>query len=597
MVKSNANIQENSLANYFRLVHKTVKLLPPKQKMVFRLLIPAATLLSLFDFVGVILLASLGTMAFKSISGDQKPTRVELIINDLSNQTLNSTQLSILFLAFAIIALVSKTIMTALFSFKLTRWLATVDSQLSDLANKSLLVLSSEKVRKLSPGNALNLVVNSGTRLTTGAIQASMNLIVDSISICVLGSLLFIANPVTATLNFFILLTTGLIIRNYVNSKVNRLGSNMFALQTSINDIVVSSVLAYKEIRIYGMQNEIRKEFVESKFSLSWLSLKSSFLNSFFRYFLEIAILFSAIFVFFAEYALSDLRRAITSLILFLAAGLRLVPSIQRVQSSFLNIRLTQGMTREYFSLTANNNLSESVPDYSSRVRVRSAPSILSTHLSFVSNVDDSQFPILRNINVSLPAGSIIGILGESGSGKTTFLDAVAGLITPSSGSITFSTAESTFNPKEVRIGYCTQHPIILKESLLSNITPPGIKPDLKEIYRFLNTFGLSDLLNDEIWKMRRDSLSGGEKLRISFIRSICTNTAITLFDEPSSSLDDRNTQKIVKILQEFKNKRTQVVATHDNRIIEVCDVLVKIEKGTIKYLKDKDSYFKDRGD
>lgn len=583
---SNKNIlaKENSFYSYLSLVRKTIELLSHKQRRIFLILIPASITLSFLDFIGVILLASLGTMAFKLIAGDEKPTRIELIINSMVDKDFNSTQLSVLFLSIAIVALISKTILNALFSLKLTRWLARIDARLSDLANKSLLVMDGEDVRKISPGNALNLVISSGTRLTSGAIQASINLIVDLVLIFVLGTLLFFANPITATLNLAILIVTGYVIRKFLNTKVYKMGDAVFALQSSINDSVVKSILAFKEIRIYGMQSDIRKEFVAAKFSLSWLSLKASFLNGLFRYFLEIAILFSAVFIFLAEFSISDLRRAITSLILFLAAGLRLIPAIQRVQSALLSIRLTKGMTKEYFLLTAGNDDLKLVPDYASRLKINFAPSIECRNLTVALRDNEPQLSILKDITLSIPAGTIIGVLGDSGSGKTTFLDSLAGLIKPNSGTINVSTQDAILSPAAVRLGYCTQQPYILNQSLLANLTTHEAPANIDEIKRLLNLLGLSDLLEKETWNLRKDALSGGEKLRISFIRSICTDSALTLFDEPTSALDDTNTNRVRQIISEFKFKRTQFIATHDSRLIDICDLVILLEKGSVKF-------------
>lgn len=581
-----------SLVNQrIQFAKRTIGLLTPRQKKIFVIVVPIALFLSLLDFLGVILLASLGTMGFKYISGDPKPTRVELFLQNITNLNLDSTQVSVLFLSLAIICLILKTILGAYFSLKLTKWLARVDAQLSDLANKTLLYQSVDITKGISPGNTLNLVVNSSTRLTSGTIQAVINLIVDSSLVIVLGVLLFAANPSTATLNLVVLVSAAAIMRYFVKGKIKQLGERIFALQTTVHDSVITSTLAFKEIRIYGLQKKIRDNYVSVKFNLTWASLKISFLNGLFRYFLEIALLVSSVLIFLGEFVFGDLRRAITALILFLAAGLRLVPSIQRIQSSLLSIRLSEDMTKPYFDFISTENVLDNESNLRERKSITSAPSIEARNLSVGTRTVGAS-SVVENINFFLPAGSILAIVGESGSGKTTLLDALSGLTEAKSGTVEVSASGHKHNLNELLVGYCTQNPFIVKESLMDNFVFDGLSVERDILYKSLGQFNLSDLLDERVWEDRKDSLSGGERLRIGLIRCMGMPTSLLLYDEPTSALDELNALKVISLINSFSKSHTQLIATHDKRIIENASHILVLKNGSqIEFKENGDSF------
>lgn len=167
-------------------------------------------------------------------------------------------------------------------------------------------------------------------------------------------------------------------------------------------------------------------------------------------------------------------------------------------------------------------------------------------------------------------------VLGDSGVGKTTFIQILAGLLKPKSGQIHLDSVNyNELSSKEMdqfrgsRIGMIFQNPHfvrnlnILDNLLLSLYLSKNIQ-DENRVAQLLNELGLGNKLDS-----MPDDLSQGEQQRASIALSVIKQPDLILADEPTSSLDDVNCQRIIKLLKEQaeKNKSKLIIITHDNRI------------------------------
>ena len=180
-------------------------------------------------------------------------------------------------------------------------------------------------------------------------------------------------------------------------------------------------------------------------------------------------------------------------------------------------------------------------------------------------------FPDL-NIN----SGESLLVLGESGVGKTTFIQILAGLLKPTSGSLELNSINySSLSSKKMdefrgkNIGMIFQSPhfvrnISIIENLLLSLHLSNQKLDKEYAEDILSQIGLVEKMNS-----LPDELSQGEQQRAAIALAVIKNPDLILADEPTSSLDDTNCQKIISLLQEqsaSKNAKL-IIITHDNRL------------------------------
>lgn len=175
---------------------------------------------------------------------------------------------------------------------------------------------------------------------------------------------------------------------------------------------------------------------------------------------------------------------------------------------------------------------------------------------------------ILNNINLKVEEGDCISIVGPSGSGKSTLLKLCADLIEISRGEIYYRGQNyMKYEPLELRrnISYCVQIPFLFGDKVIENLEfPYKIRKDdfdKNNIVDLLKTFGLDEsILNKDI-----NSLSGGEKQRISITRTLAYTPDILLLDEATSALDKENADKVENYIKELnKNGTTIIWITHN---------------------------------
>ena len=177
--------------------------------------------------------------------------------------------------------------------------------------------------------------------------------------------------------------------------------------------------------------------------------------------------------------------------------------------------------------------------------------------------------------NIDLQSEDQLLITGRSGSGKTSFLNALGGLQTPSKGSVKIDNVDlyalSQRDLEQFRgtkIGFVFQRPHIISSlDVISNLKFSQYlvkREDEKLIFSLLDKVGLLDRKKARIFE-----LSEGEKQRISIVRSVVNSPKLILADEPTSALDDESCENILELIRSFsiENKSKLIIVTHDQRL------------------------------
>lgn len=211
-------------------------------------------------------------------------------------------------------------------------------------------------------------------------------------------------------------------------------------------------------------------------------------------------------------------------------------------------------------------------------------------------NRRESKFFAVNNINLTIGQNDFISIIGHSGSGKSTLLNLIAGLLNPTSGDILLD-GKSIINLKdseisEIRnkkIGY-----ILQGQSLLPNLT---VLENVKLPFELLNNGNVNEyaleLLDKAGIKHLADSypstLSGGEAKRVSVVRALINKPEILLADEPTSDLDEENTEIIMKLFSEISRSGTAVLmVTHNLSTINYGNAIYEMKNGILTRKTEK---------
>jgi len=201
---------------------------------------------------------------------------------------------------------------------------------------------------------------------------------------------------------------------------------------------------------------------------------------------------------------------------------------------------------------------------------------------------------ILKGVNFEMEAGELVALTGSSGSGKSTFLNLVGMLDTPTSGEILFKgKALSKFNDAErdryhrVQVGFVFQfHHLLSEFTAIENVCVPGrilgtSEKECKErAAMLLETVGLKDR-----FKHLPRELSGGERQRVAIARALMNHPDLVLADEPSGNLDEANSAMLNELIGELNEKFNQafLIVTHDEKLASFAKRRVVMHGGVIQ--------------
>ncbi len=215
-----------------------------------------------------------------------------------------------------------------------------------------------------------------------------------------------------------------------------------------------------------------------------------------------------------------------------------------------------------------------------------------------------ARFPALHNVSLDIRSGELIALLGPSGSGKTTLLRLIAGLETPTEGTIFFGDEDaSQKSVQERNVGFVFQHYALFRHMTVADnigfglkVRPGATRPPADKIRgRALELLDLVQLQGLE--KRYPAQLSGGQRQRVALARAMAIEPKVLLLDEPFGALDALVRKELRRWLREIHDKtgHTTVFVTHDqDEALELADRVVVMSQGRIEQIGTPDEVYDD---
>jgi ATP-binding cassette, subfamily B, bacterial len=207
-------------------------------------------------------------------------------------------------------------------------------------------------------------------------------------------------------------------------------------------------------------------------------------------------------------------------------------------------------------------------------------------HFAYVPGKD-----VLSEINLELPAGRFIAIVGPTGSGKSTLLSLLPRLYDPSAGAVTFDGSdlrELTVESVRSQVSVVQQEAVLMGLTLAENIRYGCPDASDEQVLAAARDAGLQPLLEqlpdglDTLVAERGASLSGGERQRVTIARALVRDTPILLLDEPTTGLDQATKREVVNTLLHVADKRATLLATHDLELAARADEIMLLVDGRL---------------
>jgi ATP-binding cassette subfamily C protein len=206
--------------------------------------------------------------------------------------------------------------------------------------------------------------------------------------------------------------------------------------------------------------------------------------------------------------------------------------------------------------------------------------------------LDEMVVPTVDSVSFHISSGEFVGIVGETGSGKTTILDLLLGLLTPQEGQILLNSRSLTMCAQEwwAMVGVVSQDVFVLGDSVAANVAF-GIDPeaiDHVRVWRALDLAQIGDVVRS--WPARLDSelgergiaISGGERQRVGIARALYHIKEVLVLDEATSALDTATEVRLLRALREEMRGRSLIMVTHRIEALRTFDRIIMVENGTV---------------
>ena len=423
-------------------------------------------------------------------------------------------------------------------------------------------------------------------------IKPILEIIAKSIVAISIITLLVLTNPKLAFIVGFSLGSTYIIIFYFIKNYLNKIGKKRFISNELRFKSVIEAFGAAKEVKLGRLEEIYIKRFSDPAYIYA-KSQSSAFIFSQFPRFILEAVAFGGVLllILFMMRQSGNFNSALPILSLYVFAGYRLMPALQQIYSAFTQVTfIGPALEKLYEDI-------KSLKTFDKKKNNTILPFNKEVSLKEVNyNYPNSSRTALKNINLNIPINSKVGLVGTTGSGKTTTVDIILGLLEPQKGTLEVDgqiITKDKISSWQKYIGYVPQHIYLADDTVASNIAF-GVQPDhisMKAIEKASKIANLHEFVINELPKKyettigeRGIRLSGGQRQRIGIARALYHNPNLLILDEATSALDNQTEKAVMDAVNNLKNDRTIIIIAHRLSTVKNCDKIFMLDKGQLKH-------------
>jgi ATP-binding cassette, subfamily B, bacterial PglK len=506
--------------------------------------------------------------------------------------TNNSRLLSIWVAAIAFFAFLFKGVVSIAFRWWMLGFLYREEANTSTQLLRYYLDAPYALHLKHHSGELLRVMNESVGLVYSLVVVAMVSAITDALSIVFIIGTLFVLKPLATAAAAAYFAAGALFYLWLIRGRAERYGELMNSAGLRIHKAGVHALGGIKEIKIRHHAQHFLDSYLAARTSYAVARRKASFINEVPKFLLEILFILGIGILAVAILQSQAPAEALSLLALFVAAGFRALPSLVRMLASLNSTRVGQPLISLLINdvqemnafYAANPGPAQPAPP----LRLREG--IVVKELAF--RYPDSERNIINELNLSVPAGTSLALVGSSGAGKSTLVDLLLGLHSPTRGQILVDNLPISrqLPAWQSSIGMVPQDVYLLDESVRANIIfgQPHEKYDETALHAAIERAELTELIAElpqglDTWVGERGvRLSGGQRQRIGIARALYHQPAVLFLDEATSALDNETERKIATTINSLHGTMTIIVVAHRLSTVRHCDQLLFLGPGKV---------------
>jgi ABC-type multidrug transport system fused ATPase/permease subunit len=593
MRKENLSVRNGMAKEHKNPIIRSFFVLEPadRRKMVVVTLVQ--TLLGFLDLFGVALIGLLGALSISGLQSNKVGSRVESALHLLHLSTLAFSRQALILSLLAVTLLTMRTMLSVYFTRKIIYFLSFRGSTISSKLISRLLAQPLLVIQERSSQETV-YAVSSGVSLIVLQVLALSCVMVSDLALLLIMLVgLLIVDPLTAlgTLGIFTILAFWL--NRLMGSRAMELGVQNSALSIKSNEKIVEVLSSYRESVVRNRRDYYAREIGTIRHEAAGVLAETAFMPYVSKYILESAVVIGAVLLGGSQFILQDASHAIATIAIFLTAGSRIAPAVLRIQQSSIQIRNALGAATPTLDLIDQLGIHAEEGEIDDDLHLSHDGFIAEIRLSNVSMTYPSKDePAIRNVNLEIPEGTSVAIVGPSGAGKTTLVDIILGVIQPETGTVRISgiSPAAAVARWPGAISYVPQNISAISGTVRENVAmgyPRSMASDelVQDALRgaALNEFvrSLPLALETQVGELG-SKISGGQRQRLGIARAMFTKPKLLVLDEATSSLDGETEASISDSISGLKGRTTVVMIAHRLSSVRHADIVIYMADGTI---------------
>jgi ATP-binding cassette, subfamily B, bacterial PglK len=433
-------------------------------------------------------------------------------------------------------------------------------------------------------------------------IKSILYILSEIIVVIAISVILGLSNFTLLALSFIIFGIFGIFFDLVFGKKLIRYGKEDNIHSSGLIKTILETVNNFKIIKIYNLKKFFLDKLIFHQTNFIKIRINLEIIKIIPKYIIELIVitiitLSSLYFLIFLKYETVEL---ISILGLFGVAAIRLLPSLSLIISQYANLRKVRNSTSLLYkdTIVDNKNPKTNSLENNHEINLTNFNHLKINNLSFKYNKSENF--VIQNLNLEINKGDKIGIIGESGVGKSTLIDIILGLLSPTSGKIFINNHEMDEVKKQwqEKISFIPQDLCLIDDTLIKNIAlgKDDSEIEINKIQKSIEKSKLTTLVDQRVNHLemhigeRGLKISGGQKQRIALARLFYFDKEFVILDEATSALDSETEDELINDIYGSLSNKTLIIISHKEKNLAKCNRVIRIEKNKITEERKNDN-------